>query len=94
MKRLVVIGLLVAVALAAGLSLYASSAPDGLEKVAQDHGFAAQAQDSATAASPLADYAWTGADGATGSVVAGIAGVAVTAAVAFGGFHLLRNRQS
>lgn len=94
MKRLIIAGLLLAVALAAVVSLYASSAPDGLEKVADDHGFAAQAQDSAVAGSPLADYSWTGADGTAGSVVAGLAGVAVTAVVAFGGFRLLRARQT
>ena len=38
MKRILIIGGLVAVVLAAVVSFYASSQPDGLEKVAADHG--------------------------------------------------------
>ena len=40
MKRLLIGGALVAVVLAAVVSFYASSAPDGLNKVAEDHGIA------------------------------------------------------
>ena len=56
MKRLLIIGGLIAVTLAAVVSLYASSAPDGLNKVAEDHGIAANEQESATGSSPLAGY--------------------------------------
>jgi len=38
------------------VSFYASSHPDGLEFVAQSHGFIEAAEDSATATSPFADY--------------------------------------
>ena len=47
----------VALLLAAVVSFYTSGSPDGLNRVAEDKGFAAHEEDSATADSPLADYA-------------------------------------
>jgi hypothetical protein len=38
-RTLVLVGLLVAVVLAGGVSYFASSSPDGLNKVASDTGF-------------------------------------------------------
>ncbi len=94
MKRLLIVGGIVAVLLAAVVSFYASSAPDGLNRVAEDHGIAAGEQESATAGSPLADYALSGVDNdRLGTAMAGLAGVAVTAAVGFGMFQLLRVRR-
>jgi len=94
MKRLLIVGGVVAVLLAAVVSFYASSAPDGLNRVAEDHGIAADEQESATAGSPLADYALSGVDNdRLGTAMAGLAGVAVTAAVGFGMFQLLRVRR-
>lgn len=87
------IGLVVSLFLAGGLSYYASSHPDGLEKVAEDVGFLDTAEDSATADSPLSDYAASGVDDARLSVgIAGLVGVAITAAVAFGLFLWLGRR--
>ena len=88
----------VAALLIAGvLALFASAAPDGLERVAIDQGFADSAQDSAVAGSPLADYTLGGGEAepsAGRSAAAGIAGVALMAAVAFGVFGLLGRRSS
>ena len=67
------VGLTVAVLLALVVSQWASSAPDGLERVAQDHGFADTATDSAVAASPLADYSTAGVH--TPWLSTGLAGV-------------------
>lgn len=95
MKRLLIVGGLVALLLAAVVSYYASSQPDGLNKVAEDHGIAAQEQDSATAGSPLADYALSGVGNERlSTAAAGMIGVAVTAAVGFGAFQLLRVRRN
>lgn len=75
--------LLLSVLLAGAASYYASSAPDGLEKVAVDQGIAAQQRDHDLAGSPLADYGVAGVDDARLSVgLAGIAGVGVTFAAA------------
>lgn len=71
-------GLVVSLLVAAVLSFYASSHPDGLEFVAEKSGFIEQAEDSATSDSPLADYGVegvgnerlsTGLAGVTGSLV-------------------------
>lgn len=64
------------VALLAGVgSAFASSSPDGLERVAQDHGFLGTAGEHLVAGSPLADY---GAVGGLPVGLAGLLGVAVT----------------
>ncbi len=82
-----------ALVLAGVVSFYASSSPDGLEKVAADHGLDANAQDSALAGSPLADYGVSGMDNERLSVgVAGVIGVGATFVVAAGAFLLIRRR--
>ncbi len=89
----VVVGMLVSVLIASVGGFYASNAPDGLERVAEDAGFADEAVDSATADSPLAGYAVGGADGDGSSVaMAGIVGIGVTALAGFGLFAALRVR--
>ncbi len=94
MKRILIVGGLVAVVLAAVLSFYASAQPDGLNKVAADHGIAAQQRESATSTSPLAGYSLTGlGNERTGGAAAGLIGLAVTAAAGFGLFYLIRARR-
>jgi hypothetical protein len=81
---------LAALALAGVASYYASSSPDGLEKVAEDQGFLEKAKDSAVANSPLADYGVSGVGSERLSVgLSGIIGTIATAVVAFGLFYLL-----
>ncbi len=93
MKRLLIIGALMAVVLAAVVSFYASSQPDGLEKVAGDHGILAQERESATSTSPLAGYSLSGVgDQRVSGAAAGLVGVAVTAAAGFGLFYAVRRR--
>ena len=88
-----VIGLLVALLLAGGVSYYASSSPDGLEKVASDEGLDANARDHALTDTPLAGYGVKGVENERLSVgVAGVIGVAVTFLFAGGLFLLVRNR--
>lgn len=79
------VGLLAAsLVVGGGLSLLASSHPDGLEYVGETLGFGGTAVDSATASSPLADYSlsWLG-DGPWGTVLAGVLGVLATLAVGY-----------
>ena len=57
---LLIVGMLGSIVLATLVSFYASSAPDGLEKVAQQTGFADEEKSSATADSPLAGYEVSG----------------------------------
>jgi hypothetical protein len=84
----------VATVLAGGVSYYASSDPDGLEKVAETEGFLDTAKDSAVSGSPLADYGVSGIDDARLSVgLAGVIGVIATAAIAFALFSLLSKKR-
>lgn len=72
----VVLGLAVALAFAFFVSPLASSAPDGLERVAIDQGFEGQASTHAMASGPLADYAVSGVDNpALSTGLSGIIGV-------------------
>jgi cobalt/nickel transport protein len=88
---LVVTGLVVSLVLAGGVSYYASSQPDGLEKVAGDIGFLDSAKESAVEEGPLAGYGVAGVENERISGgLAGVIGVASTAAVSFGLFYALR----
>lgn len=87
------VGLAVSLLLAGVVSYYASSSPDGLEKVAEDIGFIESAEDSAVAGSPLSDYGVSGvADERLSVGLAGVVGVLLTAAIAFGMFTWLARR--
>jgi hypothetical protein len=91
----VVGGLLVAVGLAMLVSGFASSSPDGLNKVAEDHGFAANAKQHLFENGPLAGYAVKGVNGdrlSTG--LSGLIGVLVTFGVGLALFALLRAMRS
>jgi hypothetical protein len=91
------IGLVACLLLAGMASYYASSSPDGLEKVAGDLGFIDSAEDSPASGSPLSGYGVESVGDERLSVgIAGVVGVLLTAAVAFGLFLWLarRNRPS
>ena len=93
-RKFIIIGAIVSLFLAAFLSYYASSHPDGLEKVGESIGFIETAKDSAVADSPLADYGVEGVEDARVSgALAGIIGLAVTAAVSYGVFALVKRKQ-
>ncbi len=79
-RALALVALLVAVMVAAAAAPFAASAPDGLERVAQDAGFADAARPHALAgAAPAPDYAAPGVEDAR--VATALAGVAGTLAV-------------
>ncbi len=81
-KGIVLVGLLLALLIGGFVSGYASSSPDGLEKVAADQGFDAKESDHGFADFPLADYAVSGIDNERlAGGLAGVIGVAVTFAV-------------
>jgi hypothetical protein len=89
------VSLLVALLLAAVVSFYASSNPDGLERVAGDTGFNAAEEDHALAGSPFADYGTSGVDNARLSGgLAGIVGVLATFALAGGIFYVVKRRDT
>jgi hypothetical protein len=88
-------GLLVAIGLAMLVSGLASSSPDGLNKVAEDHGLAANASQHLFENGPLAGYAVKGVNGdrlSTG--ISGLIGVLVTFGIGLALFALLRAMRS
>jgi cobalt/nickel transport protein len=93
LKKFYALFFLAALSLAGGISYYASSSPDGLEKVAEDEGFLESAEDSAVSNSPLADYGLAGLDNERLSVgIAGVVGVLATAVIALALFALIKKR--
>ena len=88
-------GLLVAIGLAMLVSGFASSSPDGLNKVAEDHGFAAKAKEHLFENGPLAGYAVKGVNSdRLSTALAGLIGVLVTFGVGLALFALLRAMRS
>lgn len=92
-RALVVIGLVVTLAMAGIGSYYASSSPDGLERVADQTGISRTEAEHAAGDSPLADYRARGVDSARLSGgVAGVVGVLVVGVLAGGLVWVLRRR--
>lgn len=107
LRRFVLGGLLVALLLAGGVSLFASANPDGLDSVtragctfnAQDEVvsgscLAQKAREHGLAGSPFAGYATEGVAGSASTAISGVVGVLVTLGVAFGVTLVLRRRTS
>jgi hypothetical protein len=93
-KRFAIAALVVALLLAGVVSYWASSAPDGLNKVASDTGFGAKEQPHGFDDSPFAGYGTKGlGDGFASGAVAGVAGVAIVLLLA-GGLTLVLRRRS
>jgi cobalt/nickel transport protein len=88
-------GLLFALVLAGALSPWASSTPDGLERVAQRLGFARRAAATPAPAAPMAEYRVPAVPNERASTaVAGLAGTLVVFGVAGGLGYALRRKGS
>ncbi len=78
-NKFLLIGISLSLLIAGIFSFYASSHPDGLEKVAEDQGFLETAKDPINSGSPLADYSVDGVANDRISVgLSGIIGVIAT----------------
>jgi len=92
-SKFLIAGFVLSLVLAGVVSNFASSSPDGLEKVAEDIGFLDSAKDHTYADGPLADYGVKGIENerlSTGA--AGVIGVIATAGVSTGLFFVLRRK--
>jgi cobalt/nickel transport protein len=92
-SKFLIAGFVLSLVLAGVVSNFASSSPDGLEKVAEDIGFLDSAKDHTYADGPLADYGVKGIQNerlSTGT--AGVIGVIATAGVSTGLFFVLRRK--
>ncbi|MFE9022316.1 energy-coupling factor ABC transporter permease [Streptomyces sp. NPDC007808] len=88
-------GLATSLVLAGFVSFYASASPDGLEKVAEDKGFADSAEEHTGADSLLADYGVKGIDNTRLSGgLAGVIGVGATVVAGTGVFWAVRRRRT
>jgi hypothetical protein len=93
LRTVVILGLLVALVLAGGVSYYASSQPDGLNKVAADEGFNKGERAHDLEGSPFAGYETDGIDdGRLSGGVAGVVGVAITFLLGGGLAYAARRR--
>lgn len=91
MKRIVLVGLLIAVAIAFFLSPFASQSPDGLEKVADDKGFLHKGEGKEVFSAPIPDYTVPGVKNeGMATSLAGLIGTLVVFAAASGLGYLLR----
>jgi hypothetical protein len=87
----VVGGLIVVLGLAFFVSPFASSSPDGLNRVAMDKGFAETAKEHPLSGGPLAGYSVKGVDDQKLSTgLSGVIGVAITFGAGMILFGLLR----
>jgi len=84
--RFVLVGVGAALVVAAFLSPFANSSPDGLERVAQDTGFSETAQATPAESSPLADYGGSG----IGTAVAGVLGVGIAFGVGYAALRVAK----
>jgi cobalt/nickel transport protein len=92
-RKFYIAGFVASLFLAGIVSFYASSSPDGLEKVAGDIGFIETAKDHTNADGTLADYGVKGIENERASVgVAGVIGVIGTAVVAGVAFKLIARK--
>jgi len=94
-SKVIIVGFVLSLFLAGVVSNYASSSPDGLEKVAEDIGFLENAKEHTNSDGLLADYGVKGVENerlSTGA--AGVIGVLATAGVSTGLFMVLRRKSS
>ncbi|MFD5265547.1 energy-coupling factor ABC transporter permease [Streptomyces sp. NPDC058335] len=93
-RTLWVTGLVTSLVLAGFVSFYASSSPDGLEKVAADKGIDKKTEEHAVSDSPLADYGVKDVtDARLSGGLAGVIGVGVTVVAGSTVFWAVRRRR-
>jgi hypothetical protein len=93
-RVMVVVGVALAVGLATGISPFASSSPDGLNKVAEKKAFSDEGKvHSIQEDSPIPGYAFPGIDNErVAKGVAGFAGTLVVFALGYGLAYVIRRR--
>ena len=96
MKKIIFVGLFIAVAVAIFLAPFASSHPDGLEKIAEEKGFLHKGESTELFHAPIPDYEMPGVKQEKIAVsIAGIIGTLVTFFAAYGiGYSIKKRRKS
>lgn len=92
-KQFIALALGLALLLALAIAPFASKLPDGLERVAQNLGFAGKAEEQSSSQAPAADYNIPGVKHSGASTaLAGLAGTLLVFGLGFGLERLLRRR--
>lgn len=92
-KRDIFIGLAVALAIALLLSPFASSLPDGLERVAKDLGFIEKGEGAEVLKAPIPDYKFPGLDSeGFSTALSGTLGTLAMFGIGFGVARLMRRK--
>jgi cobalt/nickel transport protein len=92
-RRDIIIGVVIALFLAGIISMFASSWPDGLEKVAENKGFLEKGEVEPTVKSPVPDYAMPGLKNEKlATSIAGIAGTLLVFGLSYGLAILLKRK--
>ena len=92
-KTFLISGFVASLFIAGVVSFYASSTPDGLEKVAEDIGFIETAKENTNSDVIFSDYGVQGVENERLSVgVAGVIGVIASGAISTGIFFLIRRK--
>lgn len=92
-KKDMLFGLFAALFLALALSPFASSFPDGLERVAEDKGFLEKGEVDPVVASPVPDYSWPGIKSEKlATSAAGVMGTLLVFGAAYGFGALLKKK--
>jgi len=90
----ILIGLGLALFVGVVCSPFASSWPDGLEKVAEDYGFIQKASEEPLAPAPIPDYEMPGIEGTWATSAAGFTGTLAMYFIGFGLAKLLAKKKS
>lgn len=93
MKTVIIVGLCIALALAILLSPFASSSPDGLERVGENHGFMEQAHSFLTGLIP--DYLFPGVSNEKiATALAGGLGVVIVFGLSYSLMWLIKRKNT
>lgn len=94
MRNFILWSILVSLLIAGGVSYFASSSPDGLEKVAHDNGFADKASETVKVPAPMPDYSVPGVRNRfLSGALAGVAGTVAVFGLAVAAGWVLRSRK-
>ena len=93
-RKEMIIGLMLALVIAVFLSPWASSWPDGLERVAHNLGFVERGEQSPVAKAPMPDYIFPGLKNEKlATAIAGLAGTVMIFGIVYGLAFLLKKKK-
>jgi len=93
-RKEIIIGLIIALIVAFFLSPLSSSWPDGLERVAHDHGFMVKGEQGSVFKSPIPDYIFPGLKNEKmATAISGLLGTLVIFGIGYGLACLFKKRR-